>query len=230
MATPNTDSVSASGDLGGKPVKAKRPTRAERRRGIMMAAYRCFSETGYHGSTVDDICEAAGISKGTFYWYFSSKQQVFVDIIDGWADAVESQMKAQFRTAMSSGSPWAAMTLALEREAKRSRAIVPVWLEFLTEAGRNEDARQVLANFHRRLRRVLTELMELGLPDTASTEEVEALASSALAMFFGLLCQEMADPEGASFTGGMRGFMTVMDRALGDGEMSANRPETGEEI
>ncbi len=195
--------------------RRKRATRGERRKQIRRAAYRCFTKTGYYGTAVDDICEAAGISKGTFYWYFESKQAVFVDIIEAWADEVQGEMKAQFLTAMASENPWGAMTLALEREANRSKSVVPVWLEFLTEASREEYARQALGLYHQRLRRVLTELMELGLPDSVSPDETKALASSALAMFFGLVCQELADPEGASFGASMRGFMAVMERATG---------------
>lgn len=45
---------------------------AHRRAHILDAARQCFAEHGIHVS-VDQICEKAGISKGAFYGYFSSK-------------------------------------------------------------------------------------------------------------------------------------------------------------
>ncbi|MFT7620890.1 MAG: AcrR family transcriptional regulator [Myxococcota bacterium] len=187
-------------------------TREEKRLAIRKAAYRCFSENGYHCTAVRDVCKAAGISKGTFYWYFDSKQAVFVEIIDGWANEVEGEMQSQFTTAMASENAWGTITRAVEREALRSRSVVPLWLDFLAEAARHDYARIALARFHNRLLDVLTELLKIALTDSASPEEPRALASSALAMFFGLLCQELADPEQASFSAHARTFMTVMQR------------------
>ncbi len=43
----------------------------------MDAAYDIFTEKGYHESTVADIAERVGISKGTFYLYFESKFAIF---------------------------------------------------------------------------------------------------------------------------------------------------------
>ena len=68
--------------------RSKRLSKAEKMRLIRHAAYRCFVESGYHAATVDRICESAKISKGSFYWYFSSKQSIFLDILNNWADEV----------------------------------------------------------------------------------------------------------------------------------------------
>lgn len=189
-------------------------TRAERRIAIRLAAYQAFSEHGYHGTTVDNICEIAEISKGSFYWYFKSKQAVFAHIVEAWADEVAGEMANQFREAMTANQPYAAIALALIREAKRSRKIIPVWIEFLAEASREEYAREVLGKFHARLRNVLTELLELAVDDNVSEPEVAALASVALASFFGLLCQELTDPEFAGFQTHMTAFMKLIAREV----------------
>lgn len=44
---------------------------------IYAAALELFSRHGYHATTVDKIIEKAGISKGAFYWYFKSKEELF---------------------------------------------------------------------------------------------------------------------------------------------------------
>lgn len=45
---------------------------------IQGAALRLFSEKGYEAATVSEIAEAAGVSKGTFFNYFSTKDELLL--------------------------------------------------------------------------------------------------------------------------------------------------------
>jgi AcrR family transcriptional regulator len=47
------------------------------------AAARLFSEQSYHGTTVGDVCDALGVGKGVFYWYFESKEALFSELLEG---------------------------------------------------------------------------------------------------------------------------------------------------
>jgi AcrR family transcriptional regulator len=47
----------------------------------MEAATRLFAERGYHPTSVADIVERLGVGKGVFYWYFPSKEDLFVEIL-----------------------------------------------------------------------------------------------------------------------------------------------------
>ena len=47
-----------------------------KRAGILDAAERLFLEKGYEGTSVQDILDALGMSKGGFYHYFDSKEAV----------------------------------------------------------------------------------------------------------------------------------------------------------
>lgn len=53
-----------------------------KRRQIVAAAIRVFSEKGYHQTKIQDITSAVGISTGTFYIYFENKQELFIDVVD----------------------------------------------------------------------------------------------------------------------------------------------------
>lgn len=59
----------------------------ERRKKITDTAFELFSERGYSEVSVNDIVSAAGISKGGFYTYFESKQQVFYEILKKFDDS-----------------------------------------------------------------------------------------------------------------------------------------------
>jgi len=48
---------------------------------IMEAAIRVFSEKGFRAATMDEVADAAGITKGTIYLYFESKTELFVEAV-----------------------------------------------------------------------------------------------------------------------------------------------------
>ncbi|MDF2587580.1 MAG: TetR family transcriptional regulator [Anaerocolumna sp.] len=63
----------------------------ERRNEILDAAGRLFSIKGYDKCTVNDILDAVGIAKGTFYYYFKSKEEVLDAIIERVTELVVSR-------------------------------------------------------------------------------------------------------------------------------------------
>ncbi len=54
----------------------------ERREQILEGAEAVFSEKGYAAARVDEIAEHAGVAKGTIYLYFSSKQDLFISLLE----------------------------------------------------------------------------------------------------------------------------------------------------
>ncbi len=68
------------------PTTRKRLTAEERREEILGAALDVFAERGYHGSSIDDIARAAGVSKALIYEHFSSKEELHVKLLQENAD------------------------------------------------------------------------------------------------------------------------------------------------
>lgn len=56
--------------------------RENRRRALLDASLRVFSERGYHATRISDLIEAAGVARGTFYIYFESKEAIFHELVD----------------------------------------------------------------------------------------------------------------------------------------------------
>ncbi|MGH9137998.1 MAG: TetR/AcrR family transcriptional regulator [Acidimicrobiales bacterium] len=66
------------------PVAERRrltPRGKERRRQLMAYAAERFAEQGYHPTSVSDIVGGLGVGKGVFYWYFDSKEELFLEIL-----------------------------------------------------------------------------------------------------------------------------------------------------
>lgn len=58
------------------------PTKDERRQQILEAAFQAFSENGYAKTTMDDIVQRSGLSKGTLYWHFKNKEDLFIATLE----------------------------------------------------------------------------------------------------------------------------------------------------
>lgn len=66
---------------------------------IITAALKLFSENGYHKTTVSQIANQAEVAKGTVYWYFDSKKELFQAIIltgiQRLASKIENRIKEE---------------------------------------------------------------------------------------------------------------------------------------
>ena len=58
--------------------------RAARREQIIAAGLACFARSGYHATTMADVAAQAGVSKGTPYLYFASKEGLFLALHEKW--------------------------------------------------------------------------------------------------------------------------------------------------
>jgi AcrR family transcriptional regulator len=56
--------------------------RDQRRAQLLDAANEVFTSKGYHASAMDDIAEAAGVSKPVLYQHFPSKLHLYLDLLD----------------------------------------------------------------------------------------------------------------------------------------------------
>jgi AcrR family transcriptional regulator len=72
-------------------------TKGERtRRRLLEAAEQVFAGLGYHDASIVKITEAAGVAQGTFYLYFTGKQEIF--------DVLVEDLNTRIRHAMSEAS------------------------------------------------------------------------------------------------------------------------------
>lgn len=55
---------------------------------LMESATHLFFEEGYDATSMNDICKHAGVSKGSFYHYFETKQVLFLTLMEKWSGSV----------------------------------------------------------------------------------------------------------------------------------------------
>jgi AcrR family transcriptional regulator len=67
--------------LAADMAKQLTPRGRQRRDQLIDYATARFAERGYHDTSVADLVSGLGVGKGVFYWYFESKEELFVEIL-----------------------------------------------------------------------------------------------------------------------------------------------------
>lgn len=195
-----------------------RRTRAEEKRTLIrQGAYRCFRDFGYHDTTVDAVCQRVGISKGSFYWHYESKQEVFIDILETWTREVMDELYDRFESTVVDEDYLHAITDALQRELKRGRAIAPLWFEFTVQARRDRQIQDALSKFYRRARTGIAEILRPVMEPRFTESELQSAAATIFGAYAGLMMQEVSDPDRADARKSMTQFMNVVGQVLTDG-------------
>jgi AcrR family transcriptional regulator len=75
----------------------------DRRQRILEAGLQVFAEQGFEPATTKEIAERAGVNQGLIYFYFESKADLFLTVLDHYAQLALAQL--DFRSAKASDEP-----------------------------------------------------------------------------------------------------------------------------
>ena len=101
-------------------------TKAARREQILEGARRCFAENGYEGATVAKLENAIGLSRGAIFNYFSSKEDLFIELAvrdsarmsEIW---INEGLEAVVREVVELDPAWLSVYLELFRRVRNDR-------------------------------------------------------------------------------------------------------------
>jgi len=114
--------------------RANMQLQADRRDEILVAAQACFARAGFHQTSMQEICAEAGMSPGSLYRYFRSKE----DIIAGIAERDRAETAQQFAAVDSAGDFFDGLAaLAQYHLVERSVEEVALCAEIMAESRRN---------------------------------------------------------------------------------------------
>jgi len=138
------------------------PTRQERkaatRAALLAAAGEAICERGFDGASVELIAKAAGYTKGAFYASFSSKEELFLAILD---ERFAAQIARLERALQGAGDPATEVRAATEgflEQVSSDPSWPRLYQEFATHAARNPAFRKELVARQRRLRGAMAEI------------------------------------------------------------------------
>jgi AcrR family transcriptional regulator len=185
----------------------------ETRTKIMESAIKLFSTQGFNKASVDDICEEAGISKGAFYHHFKSKQELFLALLDGWLQAIDSAIEAsKDKTAPET---FMQMTEAFPYIFATAGEGLPMFLEFWLQASRDKKIWEASIAPYRRYHKYFTSLIKKGVEEGSFVEvDPELTSRMIVSTAMGLLLQSLLDPKGANWEKVARGSTSMLVNSL----------------
>jgi len=140
------------------PASAQR--QADRRDEILEAAQRCFVRSGFHQTSMQEICAEAGMSPGNLYRYFPSKEA----LIAGIAERDRAEVGQSFASADLSHGLFAVLEgLAHHHFAVRPDEQVKLCTEVMSEARRNPEIARISEAFDADVRKWLTDLFKAAI-------------------------------------------------------------------
>jgi len=189
-----------------------------RREEILRAALKCFARRGYHLTTMDDIVEKAGLSKGAIYQYFSTKEDLFLAL----CRMQQADLRKRLEEAFAGGGH---VRERLERGAKvflaslkgEYRDLPRVGLEFWSEARRRPEFRKESRRNYLTWRAFLAKVIADGVHRGEIQAEVgpDALASVILAVSDGLTLHSLIHGKGIEPEEVMSVFLAASFQGIG---------------
>jgi len=166
--------------------------RESRRQQILDAALTCFSRDGFHATTTADIVRESGVSQGTLYLYFATKDDVIIALADDRHQG-EALVNA---LAQSEQDPIAGLAVLLElygrslddRQRMEARRVgIQGWAEALRNPTIHASVTSGAAAVRAAIVRLVERGQQAGLMQTALSPD--AFARVLIATFQGLILQ-----------------------------------------
>jgi len=194
----------------------KRLTREESKRltreRLLHVATEMFAEQGFYSTSVDQIAEKAGYSKGAVYSNFGSKDDLFLTIFkENQQD--DLQQLSEFARQFDSIDDF---IQTMEAHHKYDRTEQAAWsilkLEFLLYAMRNDNVRKKLAVILRENRQEMAEILMMffSKDEKVMSETIDELAFLLLSLDIGIGIQAFVDNDNIPeqiFAKGLRRLM-----------------------
>ena len=191
----------------------------ERKKEILDAAEKFFAGRGYEAATVNDILDAVKIAKGTFYYYFKSKE----DVLDALIDRRISDGVEKAEEIVASPLPPVQKLIAIMMAQKPQNQVQENFTSVLHEKDNAKMHQKSITQYVLRLSpclgKVVKEGIEAGIFSTPfPNESAEILLSAGFVLFDDDFFKWTKEEEAVKTAA----FLTAMERTVGakDGTFS----------
>ena len=173
----------------------RREKQQRTRSSLLKAAARLFCREGLEGTSVEQVAQAAGYTKGAFYANFRSKEELFLVMLDErFAQELErlDRALAGRQEPLEEAEAAAADFIHFASDEQWPR----LYFQFVAHAVRDEEFRQELATRQQAMRERLTELFRRWKEGVGHAPPIPLEDITAMFFFMadGFLVDQMIDP------------------------------------
>jgi AcrR family transcriptional regulator len=182
---------------------------------LLKAAQKCFAKYGFDATGVAKICKSAGLSKGAFYHHFSSKQDLFLEMLDQWLKILDGYIDDVKKD--SDNIPELVMNIASKARPVfiEAEGQLPIFIELWMKASRDQGLRKITIVSYKKYLKLFREIINEGI-QKGSIRKVNPniISRMIVAVAVGLMMQGLLDPEGANWDKTAKESIAVIIRGL----------------
>jgi len=173
------------------------PKRTEdRRQEIVMAAFQAFTENGYDKTSMDEIVRMSGLSKGTLYWYFKSKQELYAAVLsmvmEGYGTAFDQTLEQTVE--QNAADRLRAVVIQTQREVVDNPQFMALITDFFTQAWQLEFIQGAFTQFYQSFMTSLAEIIQQGINEGLfRAVDPHQTASAFVGSLDGIMLQTLLD-------------------------------------
>ena len=173
----------------------------ERKDQILDAASEVFAEKGVHAARMDDIVQESGLSKGTLYWYFKSKDEIILSIFERMFNREFQELEALSSTDGTASERLLIFTERTSVDVRRMLRLMPLAYEFIAWAFRRKFVHEAFKLYINKFLDILIPMIQQGI-DEGEFRDIDPRSTAITigAIFEGTILlwvydQSLLDPE-----------------------------------
>jgi AcrR family transcriptional regulator len=158
---------------------------------IIQAAIQSFSQTGFDRTKMEDIAKRLGLSKGTIYLYFASKEDLFLGICEYYLRVLKNR---QHSTVFSTREDFLLDAESFYDEfQKLEQGNDKIMLEMVVESTRNAKLRKAMYEHRLKVYDAVVEHLNKHMEKGIIRKDIDSagLASAFVALYDGLTASKM---------------------------------------
>jgi AcrR family transcriptional regulator len=169
---------------------------AVRKNQILDAAMTVFARSGFHEARMDDIVQESGLSKGTLYWYFKSKEEIITAISQRLFATDIEQVESLLNAEGTVSERLQQLMRDRVQGLQEMSGVVAILVEFYAVALHQDDVRQFIKTYFQNFHELLVALIQQGI-ERGEFRPVDVLAAATAldAVFEGLIVRWLIDPD-----------------------------------
>lgn len=159
---------------------------------IIDSAIECFSRYGYEGTSVEMICKSAGVSKGSFFYYFPTKQSLFLEILNFWLQDVDRAMEEVNNSSEDVSSKLLNLSNILLDIISSGEREISLTFEFWSRALHDRETLEKIISMFRRYRDYFSDLLSEGIKKGEFIDlDCKTASYTIIAFALGMLIQRL---------------------------------------
>ncbi len=131
---------------------------------LFLAAKEIFSEKGFYETKISDIVEKAGVAQGTFYIYFKSKDDIFIELVKKLHSDLMKKLKVYSKVNIGFPTKIKGFSRDFVTEVYKNKDIANIF--FTQLSGSNEEFRKLFIQKINDLQNLLIEIIKESIPNT----------------------------------------------------------------